>query len=277
MKEASDTSVVIRDIETIAEIQLVEELQKDVWGVPDIEVVPMSQLVAAIHAGGVLLGALDGDVLAGFAYGFVAKENGKIAHHSHMVGVRSEYRSLDLGFRLKAAQRERVLGQGIELMSWTFDPLQSMNAHFNFGKLGVVADLYFVDFYGSNAHSFLHQNGTDRLWVTWRLTDERVIERIEKQAVADKPANLPKLVECGLDDVPTFDESIELASHDRVAVEIPADITAIEEHDPMLAASWRQVTRSAFTRALGSGYFVEDFFRGDRAGAYVLTKKDDDV
>src|SRR4249919_1497971 len=105
MKAASDTTIVIRDVDTIAEIRLVEELQKDVWRIPDIEVVPLLQLVAAKHAGGVLLGAFHGAELIGFAYGFVAKENGKIAHHSHMVGVKAEYRAHDLGFRLKADQR----------------------------------------------------------------------------------------------------------------------------------------------------------------------------
>ncbi len=275
MKAASDTSIEIRDIETIAEIRLVEELQQEVWGVPEIEVVPMSQLIAAQHAGGVLIGAFDAHVPVGFAYGFPGLENGEFVHHSHMLAVKPRYRKHDVGFRLKMAQREHVLAQGIELMSWTFDPLQSMNAHFNFGKLGVISDRYFVDFYGSDAHSFLHQNGTDRLWVTWRLTDGRVIERLNKTAATSKTPDLPKLVECDMNDQPVFHESN--GSHGRFAIEIPAEITAIEERDRDLAIAWRRTTREAFTTALGTGYFVEDFIRGDRAGVYVLRKKDVDV
>jgi len=269
--------IVIRDIDSPSEMGQVEELQKEVWGIPDIEVVPLSQLTAAKHAGGVLLGGFEGNALVGFAYGFVAKENGQIAHHSHMVGVRREYRAHDLGFRLKAAQRERVLGQGIQLMSWTFDPLQSLNAYFNFGKLGVIAERYFVDFYGSDAHSFLHQNGTDRLWITWRLTDDRVIERLGKKRSEAEPSSLPKLVECDQNNRPVSREIDELLSRNQVSIEIPADITAIEKRDDKLARDWRLATREAFTSALDSGFFVEDFFRGDRAGAYVLTKNDDGV
>ena len=165
-------------------MRAVEELQREVWGVPDLDVVPLSQLVAAKAAGGVLLGAFDGEALVGFVYGFVGYEHGRAAHHSHMLAVRPAYRNFDLGRRLKLAQRERVLAQGIDLMTWTFDPLQSLNAYFNFNKLGVVSDRYFVNFYGEDAASFLHRNGTDRLWVTWLLASRRVSERIEGTAHA---------------------------------------------------------------------------------------------
>jgi len=267
-------AIAIRDIESAREMRLVEQLQKDVWGIPDIEVVPTSQFMAAIHAGGLLLGAFDGDVLAGFAYGFVAKEDGKIAHHSHMVGVQKKYRSLDLGFRLKAAQRERVLGQGIQLMSWTFDPLQSLNAYFNFSKLGVVASKYFVDFYGSDAASFLHQNGTDRLWVTWELISDRVIERLRKEtrSVNDRESQL--LVECGANRFPITYEI--RPDSDSATIEIPADISEIENTDIDLASDWRRATREAFVAAIEQGFFVEDFYRSDRSrpsvGVYRLRK-----
>src|SRR5688572_29010558 len=130
------TNIIVRDIEGQRELRAVEELQKDVWEVPDLDVVPLTQLVAAQAAGGVLLGAFDGDNLVGFAYGFVGFEDERITHHSHMLAVRPDYRNFNLGQRLKMAQRERVLSQGINLMTWTFDPLQSLNAYFNFSKLG---------------------------------------------------------------------------------------------------------------------------------------------
>ena len=91
-----------------------------------------------------------------------------------MLAVKTAYRNHDLGYKLKLAQRERVLAQGIERMTWTFDPLQSLNAYFNFGKLGVVADAYKIDFYGEATSSFLQKIGTDRLWVSWLLNSERV-------------------------------------------------------------------------------------------------------
>jgi len=81
-----------------------------------------------------------------------------------MLAVLDAYRHLDLGSRLKQAQRERALALGVQEITWTYDPLQSRNAHFNFSKLGVVSDTYKVDFYGPETSSLLHQNGTDRLW-----------------------------------------------------------------------------------------------------------------
>ena len=156
-------AIVIRDIDGGAEMRAVEELQKDVWGIPDLDVVPLSHLVAAKAAGGVLLGAFDRETLIGFVYGFVSYEQGTVAHHSHMLAVNPAYRNFNLGYKLKLAQRERVLVQGIRVMTWTFDPLQSLNAYFNFSKLGVLSDRYFVNFYGEEAASFLHRNGTDRL------------------------------------------------------------------------------------------------------------------
>ena len=178
MTAAEKSDIVIRDVSGQAEIHAVEELQKEVWGISDLDVVPTTQIVAARAAGGVLLGAFDGEILVGFVYGFPGYEHGQATHHSHMLAVKPSYRNYNLGQKLKLAQRTRVLAQGINVMTWTFDPLQSANAHFNFNKLGVISDRYFINFYGAEAASFLHRNGTDRLWVTWLLSSRRVSERI---------------------------------------------------------------------------------------------------
>ena len=171
MPAATETpTIIIRNIYGGAELRAVEQLQKEVWGIPDLDVVPLSHLVAAKAAGGVVLGAFDGETLIGFVYGFVSNEHGTVGHHSHMLAVKPAYRNFNLGYKLKLAQRERVLAQGITVMTWTFDLLQSTNAHLNFSKLGVLSDRYFINFYGADAASLLHRNGTDRLWVKWLLT-----------------------------------------------------------------------------------------------------------
>src|SRR5437870_5945283 len=157
----------------------VETLQKNVWGSNDLDVVPLTMLLASREVGAVLVGAYDESELVGFVYGFPAYENGQVAHHSHMLAVRPSYRNHNLAYKLKLAQRERVLAQGIKRISWTFYPLQSLNAYFNFGKLGVLADTYKINFYGEATSSFLHQIGTDRLWVTWSLDSPRVRERLQ--------------------------------------------------------------------------------------------------
>lgn len=269
-------TIVIRDIDGSAELRAVEELQKEVWGVPDLDVVPLSHLVAAKAAGGVLLGAFDRETLVGFAYGFVGYEHGQVTHHSHMLAVRRAFRNFDLGRRLKLAQRERALAQGINLMTWTFDPLQSLNAHFNFNKLGVLSDRYFVNFYGADAESFLHRNGTDRLWVTWLLTSRRVKERLESTAPALEVEQVLPLVQLGIDDSPLRNNLTEGLSHEQALIEIPADINALERQSSELALEWREATRWAFTEALAAGYLVTDFFRQSRSeqrlGTYLLRR-----
>jgi predicted GNAT superfamily acetyltransferase len=239
----SSKNISIRQIESFAELRAVEELQKEVWGIPDIDVVPLTQLVAAKAAGGVLLGAFDGHTLVGFVYGFVAEEDGEMAHHSHMLAVKNAYRNFNLGYKLKLAQREEVLAQGINLITWTFDPLQSLNAYFNFVKLGVVCDRYMINFYGEEASSFLHQSGTDRFWVKWLLTSDRVVKRLgAAKAELESPS-------------------------DKLVIEIPADVNALSLEN---AIEWRQRTRRAFTEALEAGYVVRDFYRDGENGIYIL-------
>ena len=271
-----ETSIAIRQITDGAEMRAVENLQKEVWGIPDLDVVPLTHLIAAQAAGGVLLGAFDGEKLAGFVYGFVGCEAGKMTHHSHMLAVKPEYRNYHLGERLKWAQREYVLRQGITLMSWTFDPLQSLNAYFNFNKLGVVADRYVVDFYGSDAASFLHRNGTDRFWVTWHLDSERVKERAAKRAAVVADAEkVKRLVESGENYSPMVAGLNE--TDERLAIEIPGNVNELQEQNPALAARWRKATREAFTDALSRGFFVSEFYRGTRdgrgCGVYLLDRK----
>ena len=234
-------AVTIRAIDDVAQMRAVEELQKEVWGIPDIEVVPLTQLVAAKEAGGTLIGAFDGDVLVGFVYGFPSFEYGQAAHHSHMLAVKPAYRNLDLGRQLKLAQREQVMAQGIAVMTWTFDPLQSLNAHFNFTKLGVVADRYLPDFYGAEAASFLHQTGTDRLWVSWWLTSDHV-----KKTISGDRTGLAG----------------------EISIEIPNDINSVQRQT---ALEWREKTRGAFTEAIKAGYVVVGFTREDDVGRYQLS------
>ena len=264
--------IVIREIEGNNEIRAAEDLQREVWGLPDLDVVPTTQLVAAKASGGVLIGAFDADALIGFVYGFVGCENGHMTHHSHMLAVKPAYRAHSLGYRLKCAQRDFVLSQGITEMTWTFDPLQSLNAYFNFGRLGVISDQYLVDFYGTDAASFLHQNGTDRLWVRWLLASRHVVERLENSVSESDNQPAKTLIELGENNTPLVHDLELKDSSDDVAVEIPTDIRSIEQQDPKTAEAWRSVTRSAFTEAFSAGYLATEFMRGDISGRYVLTR-----
>ena len=230
----------IRKIESLAEMREVERLQKEIWGVDDLEVYPALALKPQTEVGGILIGAFDEGRMVGFVFGFPGILNNETIIHSDMLGISENYRSHNLGYLLKLAQREAALQRGIERITWTFDPLQSRNAYFNFNKLGVIADRYYVDYYGVTS-SFLHRFGTDRLWVTWLLNSERVKSRVEG----------------GMKPTPAGD----------LVIEIPTEITADHER-------WREVTRQAFTSAMDKGYIVDGFYVNESrsVGSYVLKR-----
>ena len=271
------SAIVIRDIDRFEELRAVESLQKQVWSFTDRDVVPLTILLATREVGGVLIGAYDSADLVGFVYGFPGYEDGRVTQHSHMLAVKPAYRNHDLGYKLKLAQRERVLAQGIERITWTFDPLQSINAYFNFGKLGVAADSYKVNFYGEATSSFLHQLGTDRLWVTWALNSERVRSRLQgdRQQASFAADEVLRLVQVGPDQTPRRNISSRFLGQKHLSIEIPGDINDLQRRAPTLAVEWREATRWSFTEALRLGYFVDDFNRStvreQPIGRYLLS------
>src|SRR5688500_486755 len=126
------TSIIFRDVEGIAEIKALEDLQIEAWGDDERDIVPLNQLAAARYVGGTLIGAFDGRKLVGFVYGFYGHINGRIVHHSHMLAVSPAFRRHNLGFRLKAEQCDRVLADGITKRStWGLDPIQAQHHNFN--------------------------------------------------------------------------------------------------------------------------------------------------
>lgn len=262
---STPTTIVIRNIESLAEMREVERLQREIWGVEDLEVYPALALKPQTEVGGILIGAFAEGRLVGFVFGFPGILDGETIIHSDMLGISEGYCSHNLGYLLKLAQRDAAIERGVERITWTFDPLQSRNAYFNFSKLGVIADRYYVDYYGVTS-SFLHRFGTDRLWVTWLLKSERVKSRIGGVIKPAAPGNLdqlPHLVRVG--------ESLEpIAGGDfrddsPVVIEIP---TQINEHHER----WREATRKAFTSAISSGYVVDAFYVSEarQVGSYIL-------
>jgi predicted GNAT superfamily acetyltransferase len=280
MNQRASQSVVIRDLESVADLQQAEAAEQEVWRLDDRDVTPLTLMIATKAAGSVWLGAFDGPKLAGFAFGFLGMERGNLILHSHMLAVREPYRDLDLGRRLKLAQRDRALAMRVQEMTWTFDPLQSRNAHLNFGKLGVVSETYKVDFYGPETSSVLHQNGTDRLWVRWPLASRRVRDRLQgkdyRAEVMDAFSRLQPLVQFNGDGKPLRNDLATALARQRIAIQIPSDIGAIERKDPALAREWRDATRWAFSEALRAGFFVAEFCRTIRGqqgpGNYLLEK-----
>ncbi len=248
-------TIVIRDIETLDEMHEVEQLQREIWGVSDLDVLPALALRPQKEVGAVLMGAFAEGRMIGFVFGFPGILNGETIIHSDMLGVTSEYRSQNVGYLLKLAQRDAALRLGVKRITWTFDPLQSRNAHLNFNKLGVIADRYLINYYGETS-SFLHQSGTDRLWVTWLLDRDRGFSRVNLDEVT-------ALIRVGQNGEPVVND----ADENELVIEIPG------EPNPEL---WREPTRAAFTKALDAGHIIKEFYvveRNDqKIGAYFLTR-----
>jgi predicted GNAT superfamily acetyltransferase len=282
---ATKPVITIRDLQSFDDLKQAEAVEREVWALSDVDTMPLTLAIAAKEAGSMWLGAFDGTKLVGFAFGILGLEGTRPNIHSHMLAVREPYRSLDLGYKLKLAQRERALGMRvgevrIAEITWTFDPLQSRNAHLNFAKLGVVSESYKIDFYGPSTSSVLHRNGTDRLWVKWPISSRRVHDRLQGKSnrpeMLDTLKTLSPLISFNGDGRPHRADLGNAVQRQRIAIEIPSDILSVEQKDPELAREWRQATRWAFTEALKAGFFVAEFCRTVRGqqgpGVYVLEK-----
>lgn len=277
----------IRDVEGEPEFHAIEDLQKEAWQFSDLDTVPAATLVATQHAGGIVLGAFDGDVMIGFAYGFPGFEDGRASLHSHMLAVKPDYRNCHAGFYLKLAQRTRALEKGLDEITWTFDPLQSLNAHLNFTKLGVISHRYIPNFYGEATSSPLHSGfGTDRLWVRWLLTSDRVKQRCSVEATrrAGSISLDPREAAAVIGSALIYSEGsrpllgdFRGLSASRCSIEIPNNINALKESEPKLGVEWREATRAAFLAALDDGFFVEDFVRVEGSDGprwfYLLSRR----
>jgi len=288
MSRGGPPQIGIRELKSIDDLSQLIAVEKAVWGLADEDTLPLTLAIACKAAGNIFVGAFDNDndngknKLVGFAFGFLGRVNGQTTIHSHLLAVLDAYRHLDLGFRLKQAQRERAMAMGVHEMTWTYDPLQSRNAHFNFSKLGVVSDAYKVDFYGPETSSMLHRNGTDRLWVRWILNSQRVRDRLTgKSANAraetiDALRLLTPLVRFDPSGKPARADLAESLARQRVSIEIPGDILEVERTDMGLAREWREATRWAFREAVKAGFFVAEYCRSVRGqqgpGAYLLQR-----
>jgi len=192
--------IVVRKCESLDEFHRCVDLQREIWGEADLEVEPATMFVVAAHTGGEVLGAFDGDRLVGFTLAVVGLQYGVSYLHSHMTGVRTEYRDRGVGRMLKLFQRTEALGRGIRLVQWTFDPLELRNAHFNLNRLGAICRKYYPNLYGLTTSPLHRDLPTDRLLVEWHLDSPRVVAAIgdlakssfEAPAVIELPPDLER-------------------------------------------------------------------------------------
>ena len=269
--------ITIRPVTTLAEYHACEDLQRRVWAMPDdLDVVPLHLLLTAHKNGGLLLGAFAGEEMVGFVFGFPGlTAEGRVKHCSHMMGIAPGWQSAGLGYRLKLAQREFVLGQGLDLITWTYDPLESRNAYLNIHKLGAVCDTYLRDFYGPMTDGLNAGLPSDRFKVAWWIAGEHVRQRLAGEAAPLPEEPFPVLTTRRTAAGLLAPDALVLdADAPTLQVEIPADYQAIKAADPALAQTWRMATRQVFECYFAVGYRVVDFVSrpaaGGRRSLYLL-------
>lgn len=274
----------IRPIQSHEEYRAVEQLQRDVWGLEEAEVVPDHLMLTAQKNGGLVLGAFDlssgaeGGQLVGFVFGLVGLlPDGRIKHCSHMTGVAPDYRNQNLGYRLKLAQREHVLMQGLSLVTWTFDPLESRNAYLNFHKLGATCQTYLCDLYGNMRDSLNSALPSDRFQVDWYIASNHVADRLSGKrshvSLSLLGADGVRLLNHALPGDPPRPAEVPLPIEGkRLLIQIPAYFQSMKRVDMGLAQAWRLQTRTLFEAAFAEGYVVTDLLFEDGQSCYLLKK-----
>lgn len=274
----------IRLLETPEEMEAVEDLQRQVWPGSETEVVPAHLLITAVHNGGLVLGAFKDGKMVGFLFGFPGLESlpdgPRAKHCSHMLGVLETRRDAGLGFALKRAQWQMVRHQGLDHITWTYDPLLGRNAHLNLAKLGAVCNTYLRSQYGDMRDGLNAGLPSDRFQVDWWIRTYRVERRLSKrsrgtlglpqfQQAETQPLFSPAARADGFLQPP---EHFSPPEGSLALAEIPSDFMALKSADLGLARDWRFFTRELFETCFGAGYIVTDFIF-DRAGGrslYVL-------
>jgi predicted GNAT superfamily acetyltransferase len=179
----------IRKCDKLEEFRRCVEIERAVWGESDLETEPYVTFVLANQTGGHVLGAFDGELMVGFTMAVAGLRNGRAYLHSHMTGVIASHRNRGVGRLLKLYQREEALGRGLRRIEWTFDPLETRNAHFNFNRLGAISRKLMANFYGVTTSPLHRGLPTDRLLVEWDLDSRRVVAAI--QELARDPVEAP--------------------------------------------------------------------------------------
>jgi len=228
-------SIVIESLATEHQFREAVQLQEAIWGFSDIDLLPVRFLVVASHIGGQVFGAYDGGRMVGFCLAIPGlKPDGKAYLHSQMLGVLPEYQNSGLGRRLKLRQRDNAIARGIDLIEWTFDPLEVKNAYFNIGRLGVVVRRYVRNQYGASSSRFAGALPTDRCVAEWWIGRSR-----ERGAVVE-------------------------------GVRLPVDIRVIRNTDPERARLIQSELAGQFEAAFARGLAVIGVERDDTWFTYLF-------
>ncbi|MCU0496985.1 MAG: GNAT family N-acetyltransferase [Anaerolineae bacterium] len=279
----TNSTIEIHPLETLDAMYEAVELQRTYWGNDLESVVPAHMLFTIASSGGHVLAAKDGDQMVGVLIGLLGtnieeKQRPAMANlliASKRMVVAPSHRGTGIGYRLKLAQREKAIQQGVRLVTWTFDPLRSNNAHLNLRKLGGVCQRYHNNLYGTHDRSGLAQFGwSDRLHVDWWVTNRRVEERISGsrpdltlRQYLEGNATLVNPVKITEDErfiSPMAD--IQEPQGAFALVEIPTNYDLILQVTPALAQVWQGHMRETLRKLMREGFLITDFLHEEYEG-----------
>ncbi|MCX7975018.1 MAG: GNAT family N-acetyltransferase [Candidatus Aminicenantes bacterium] len=269
----------IRPLRHYPEFEECVAIQKEVWKLEDVEATPVHQFCLGTQMGHILLGAFIQNQLVGFVYSFPSIFQGRLSHHSHLLAVRPQYQGLGIGKKLKWAQREVALKLGLDLITWTVDPLQAKNANLNLRTLGAITRIYWDNFYGYSPALLLGPNiPTDRFLMEWWIKSPRVTERLKEakgKKFQQRKYQIDELTIAVnselLDPGRLKPDKVKLKLKDEIIfISLPNDIRSYSQ-EPWLIAAWQQAIRKAMKHYFKQGYAVSDFIFGDRS-FYVLER-----
>jgi predicted GNAT superfamily acetyltransferase len=278
-------SLIIKLLETPEEMTTIEELQRLVWPDSETDVVPAHMLITAVHNGGLVAGAYVEHQMIGFVFGFPGIEftpdGPRPKHCSHMMGIHPDHRDSGIGFALKRAQWQMVRHQGLDHITWTYDPLLSRNAYLNISKLGAVCDTYRRSEYGDMRDGLNAGLPSDRFQVDWWINTRRVERRLGKRP--RRPLKKDDFTKADLHPLYAPSASASTGGWLRppehfpplegnlLLAEIPSDFNALKDADFSLARDWRFFSREFLESAFAAGYIVTDFIFDDGHSYYVLS------
>lgn len=273
-------AIAIQPIHSEADYRAVEQLQREIWGAEDIEIISHDLLLTAQKNGGIVLGAFDlaasPALMVGFSFGFVGlTPRGEVKLCSHVTGVKAAYQNQKVGYLLKLAQRERALKQGITLITWTFDPLESRNARFNFHKLGATCNTFLPNVYGEMRDELNAGLPSDRFQADWRIASAHVAASLQGTSPQLLPSSLltagvPLLNALATGERLEPPREVAPFVSEQLLVEIPTNFQQLKAADFALARVWRRYVREVFEAAFAHGYTAVDLLVEEGRSYYLL-------
>ncbi|HEX9929917.1 MAG TPA: GNAT family N-acetyltransferase [Pyrinomonadaceae bacterium] len=250
----TEHNIKIREVSGVKEFNRCIELQRAAFNLPDLEISPLRHFIVTNNCGGFTLGAFAGERLVGFVHHLIAVKNGEIIGYSHMAAISPDFQNAGIGARLKWAQREKALSEGVKFIKWTFEPMQSRNAHFNLNRLGATVSTFAENYYGTDFNPASETIGepigldSDRLFAYWRLDSERV-RNFERGASAEIKSEIAK------------------------TIEIPANWSALVKNEPNKAREEQLRVRAEFQTAFAENLICARFERGAETSRYLLYRE----